>query len=216
MELLELDFKNLMNICELNQGDILYFSNRDGFRNSRPENIGFHSQLPDFIVVDDVRLTDNGWQVDIVGFKNNNGAIVWRPGSIDESVYFNNIRVNIDEIGTDLSEVRESPYVFSNWFKVGGAYRSDNTTVVYVDSLMSGMVNFNPSLSGNNGTMMDIFRDYNRSGTMLPSEKAYVINRCLKGLYQDMLTYNEGNVKDALHDLNKILKEVSMRMDTCK
>lgn len=69
MELLELDFKNLMNICELNQGDILYFSNRDGFRNSRPENIGFHSQLPDFIVVDDVRLTDNGWQVDVVGFK---------------------------------------------------------------------------------------------------------------------------------------------------
>ncbi|UQJ95158.1 hypothetical protein IANJMKHF_00252 [Klebsiella phage CPRSA] len=57
MELLELDFKNLMNICELNQGDILYFSNRDGFRNSRPENIGFHSQLPDFIVVDNVRLT---------------------------------------------------------------------------------------------------------------------------------------------------------------
>lgn len=203
MELLELDFKNLMNICELNQGDILYFSNRDGFRNSRPENIGFHSQLPDFIVVD------------VVGFKNNN-AILWRHGSIDESVYFNNIRVNIDEIGTDLSEVRESPYVFSNWFKVGGAYRSDNTTVVYVDSLMSGMVNFNPSLPGNNGTMMDIFRDYNRSGTMLPSEKAYVINRCLKGLYQDMLTYNEGNVKDALHDLNKILKEVSMRMDTCK
>ncbi|UQJ95219.1 hypothetical protein IANJMKHF_00313 [Klebsiella phage CPRSA] len=31
-----------------------------------------------------------------------------------------------------------------------------------------------------------------------------------------MLTYNEGNVKDALHDLNKILKEVSMRMDTRK
>lgn len=196
----------------ISKGDILFLSEPKGYRENHEKNHAYAPMLPDFVVVDDVHCGVNGWQADFVGFPYKEGAIVFE---LDDHDFFSHVG-NIEDTGFDIDDVREQPYVFSNYYKIGGHLRADNKTVLYLDSLLSGMHNFNINKQGNNEEMGRLFAKFLNTGTFFPSEMAYIINRLIKGLHQTAIKYHDGDPDEAMKMVIHILREKSKEMDTSK
>lgn len=197
---------------EVVKGDILYLSEPQAYRENDEKNHAYAPMLPDFVVVDDVFVGENGWQIDLVGFPYKKGAILLE---LEDHNFFAHVG-NIEDHGDfDIEDIRENPYVFSNYYKVGGHLRSDNKTVLYLDGILSGMHNFSIEKPGNSAELYRLFGKYDRqNGKLLPSEMAYIINRLIMGLHKTFLVHYDGDVEQAMTTVIDILKAKSREMDT--
>lgn len=199
-----------INWLSIQPGAILYLVDASGYRNLSKKNYVYAPSLPDYVVVDAVHCTENGWQIDFAGFPYKKGAILQ---DCDDDEYFVHLGT-IDEISWDLDDVRENPYMFSNFYKEGGHIRDSNKTVLYVDDLLTGMRNFNIEKQGNKEELSRLFTVYNETGKLLPSQMAYVINRLTKGLYTAFLLHFDGDVEEAHKALVTQLEDKASNMDT--
>ena len=197
---------------EVVKGDILYLSEPQAYRENDEKNHAYAPMLPDFVVVDDVFVGENGWQIDLVGFPYKKGAILLELEDHNFFAHVGNIGDN-GEFG--IEDIRENPYVFSNYYKVGGHLRSDNKTVLYLDGLLSGMHNFSIEKPGNSAELYRLIEKYtHQDGKLLPSEMAYIVNRLIMGLHKTFLIHFDGDVQQAMETVITILKEKSRCMDT--
>lgn len=195
---------------EAKQGDILYLADRQSYGESEKNKV-FVNQLPDYVVIDQVCIGENGWQIDIAGFPLKAGAILMIEGDTDSFTHV----AHIDDYGCfDMDDIRENPYTFSNYYKVGGHLRHENETVLYLDGLLSGMTAFNINKPGNKDELTRLMQNYIKNGTLLPSQMAYIANRLIKGLHETAIRHHEGDTKEAHKTLHKILMEKSNAMDT--
>lgn len=197
---------------EVVKGDILYLSEPQAYRENAEKNHAYAPMLPDFVVVDDVFVGENGWQIDLVGFPYKKGAILLE---LEDHNFFAHVG-NIEDHGDfDIEDVRQEPYVFSKYYKVGGHLRSDNKTVLYLDGLLSGMQNFSIEKPGNSAELYRLFDKYDRQdGKLLPSEMAYIVNRLILGLHKTFLVHFDGDVEQAMETVITVLKSKSREMDT--
>ena len=197
---------------EVVKGDILYLSEPQAYRENDEKNHAYAPMLPDFVVVDDVYVGENGWQIDLVGFPYKKGAILLE---LEDHNFFAHVG-NIEDFGDfDIEDIREQPYVFSKYFKVGGHLRSDNKTVLYLDGLLSPMQNFSIEKPGNSAELYRLFEKYDhQDGKLFPSEMAYIANRMIMGLHKTFLIHFDGDVQQAMETVITILKEKSRCMDT--
>lgn len=196
---------------EVKQGDILYLAEPLAYRENHDKNKPYAPMLPEYVVVDNDDAYEKG-VINLAGFPYKKGAINLFDNDAD---FFSHVG-NIDDAGFEIDDVREAPYVFSNYFKIGAHLRADNKTVLYLDGLLSGMHNFNINKKGNNEEMGRLFADFLDTGTFLPSEMAYIINRLIKGLHQTAITYHDGDPEEAMKMVIHVLREKSKQMDTSK
>lgn len=183
-------------------GDVLYFYDREGYRNANKKNVGYHAQLADYVVIEHINYdAELGWVVSLAGFPHKQGAIIWDDC---EDGFFSEVG-HIDNSGYGMADIKKDPYAFSREFKAGCHIRSDNDTVLYMDTLFYNMSNFNPTSAQNNDELSRVFASYQESGNMLPSDMAYVINRVLLGLYNSILNYNQGDIKTTMKDVRDLL-----------
>lgn len=194
---------------EVKQGDILYLAEPLAYRENHDKNKPYAPMLPEYVVVDNDDAYEKG-VIHLAGFPYKKGAINLFDNDAD---FFSHVG-NIDDAGFDINDVREEPYVFSNYYKIGGHLRSDNKTVLYLDSLLSGMHNFNFRKKGNNEELFNLFEKFNKKGKLLPTEMAYIINRLIKGLHQTAIVYHDGDTDQAMETVIKTLFEKSRKMDT--
>lgn len=196
---------------DVKNGDILYLSKPKAYRKHSDKNRAYAPMLPDFVVVDNAFVGENGWQIDLAGFPYKKGALLL---SDNDHQFFSHVG-HIDDYGDfDIEDIREKPYVFSKYYKIGGHLRSDNTTVLYLDGLLSSMQDFNIEKPGNSAELYRLFEKYDRhDGKLLPSEMAYIVNRLIMGLHKTFLIYFDGDVKEAMESVISLLKAKSREMD---
>lgn len=193
---------------EVTVGTILYLSEPQAYRENDEKNHAYAPMLPDFVVVDSI----DDERIDLVGFPYKKGAILREE---EDYAFFANVG-HIEDFGDfDIEDIRQQPYVFSKYFKVGGHLRSDNKTVLYLDGLLSGMQNFSIEKPGNSAELYRLFEKYDRQdGKLLPSEMAYIVNRLIMGLHKTFLIHYDGDVEQAMTTVIDILKAKSREMDT--
>lgn len=193
---------------EVTPGTILYLSEPQAYRENDEKNHAYAPMLPDFVVVDAI----DDERIDLAGFPYKKGAILREE---EDYAFFANVG-HIDQYGDfSIEDIRQQPYVFSKYFKVGGHLRSDNKTVLYLDGLLSGMQNFSIEKPGNSAELYRLFEKYDRQdGKLLPSEMAYIVNRLIMGLHKTFLIHYDGDVAQAMDTVITILKEKSRCMDT--
>lgn len=171
-------------------GDILFFHDRQGYRNSRPENIGFHVQLPDYVVIDNLDLRFNHeFDIDVdyhwcslVGIKR------VKPAITEEEFrkFFRRVG-NIDDQGYDREYVEEDPHLFSKDYAAG--YHEDEG---FLNDLMRNMRDYDPHSPKNIEKINHILERRQRTGKLLPSEMADVANHMIAALYKAARIGNKG------------------------
>lgn len=204
----------LINWCSIQPGAILYLADSFGYRNHSEKNYVYAPSLPDFVVVDAVRVTEeNGWQIDFVGFPYKKGAITQAD---DDDIFFAHVG-DIDDHGEfDIDYIRSEPYVFSKYYKAGGHLRSDNGTVLYLDSILANMATFDKTTEANKAELNRLFTEYLKRGTFVVSDIAYITNRLISAMHQTMIKHHEGDVAQSMERVRKLIAEQSQKMDRNK
>lgn len=194
----------------VNPGDILFFHDREGYRNSRRENIGFHVQLPDYVVVDTLDLKfdtqiDNfanyGHSCSLVGIKRVKPAI-----TEEEFRDFFYPVGTIDDQGYDREFVEEDAHGFSKYY-AAGCHEDEG----FLNDLMRNMKDYDPHSKKNIDTVNQILEKRRTTGRLYPSEMADVANHMIAALYKAARIGNKGKcypsyrlVKDTMLEGGKV------------
>lgn len=192
----------LHDICGFVPGTILFFRDREGFRNSRTYNIGLHVQLPDYVVVDgnytdEDRFDDGKAYVTLVGIKRKLPMINQFEAGFFEIVG------HIDNQGYELSEVLNDPHQFSTWYATG-SHEDEG----FLNDLMKNMGDYNPGLDKNKHIVDRLLDERRATGKLLPTEIAYVINHLVCALYNAARVGHKGKTKPAYNMLRNTLLEI--------
>lgn len=183
----------------LTSGDILYFMDREGYRNSRPENIGAHAQYPSYVVVGARHFSPDGdHHYSLLGIKRQGGAI-----RESEAKFFNRVG-ELHDLDYDQKEVKADPYYFSR------LYASGEFCIIpeFLKRTLISLSTYFPHVEKNKTRIGELMG----KETLTPSESMEVSLYMMRNAYLELLQSNKGNVTKATEGMMNMMVQTSRNM----
>lgn len=187
----------------LTTGDILYFVDREGYRKSRPENIGPHAQYPDYVVIGARHFSKDGdHYYSLMGLKRKGPTIK------ESEVKFFNLVGELDDIDYKQKDIKADPYYFSR------LYASGEFCIIpdFLKRTLISLSTYFPGLEKNKTRISELMEKRDNDGTLMPSEIMEISLHMMRGAYLGLLQAYKGNVTEATEGIMSMMIQTSRNM----
>lgn len=187
----------------LTSGDIIYFADREGYRNSRKENVGAHVQYPDYMVIDakiwgGLKRESN---YTVIGIPRKGYMI-----TDSELAFFRRVG-SIHSIDYSVSDIKKDPYYFSRLYASGNFCQLP----IFLKSTLIGLSTYFPHQEKNIVRIHDLVAKREEEG-LSPSELMEISLHMLREAYLRTLESKEGNVNEATKTIESLMVQTSRNM----